>query len=273
EKLVKGEVSPERVWLSGVADVSDLQEGTLTPQHARTLAEVAKRLEDGFGSPQDAEWVIHRDTLHIVQSRPIPAAFSKEAPTDATPEITVTPVLTGVPASSGTGSGAVHLVFNIEQALRLQSGRVLVTPMTNPDMVVAMRNSAAIVTDVGGMICHAAIVSRELGLPCVVGTETATVTLGEGDPVTVDGSRGAVDAGILDIARPAESARPSEWADIWSIWAEATAGRADLLPIVATAEALEAMPPGIDAAVLVPDLDLRADGQGLWNDLQGMAPE
>jgi len=68
-------------------------------------------------------------------------------------------------------------VFNIEQALRLEKGQVLVTPMTNPDMVVAMRNSAGIVTDVGGMICHAAIVSRELGLPCVVGTETASRTL------------------------------------------------------------------------------------------------
>ena len=75
-------------------------------------------------------------------------------PTPSTPEFLPAPV---------TGSGPVHLVFNIEQALQLQSGSVLVTPMTNPDMVVAMRNSAAIVTDVGGIICHAAIVSREIG--------------------------------------------------------------------------------------------------------------
>ena len=65
--------------------------------------------------------------------------------------------------SAGTGSGPVHLIFNIEQALQLQSGSVLVTPMTNPDMVVATRNSAPIVTDVGGIICHAEIVSPEIG--------------------------------------------------------------------------------------------------------------
>src|SRR5207247_4853279 len=113
-----------------------------------------------------------------------------DATAGETSESTADPILTGVPASAGVGSGPVHLVFNIEQALQLRSGSVLVTPMTNPDMVVAMRNSAAIVTDVGGIICHAGIVSRELGLPCVVGTETATTTLAEGELVTVDGSIG-----------------------------------------------------------------------------------
>jgi pyruvate,water dikinase len=129
------------------------------------LAQVAKQLEESFGSPQDVEWVVYGDVLHIVQSRPITAAFSESTNAGAESSVTTAPILTGVPASSGTGSGQVHLVFNIEQALQLQSGSVLVTPMTNPDMVVAMRNSAAIVTDVGGIICHAGIVSRELGLP------------------------------------------------------------------------------------------------------------
>ena len=114
-------------------------------------------------------------------------------------------ILTGVPASSGTGSGPVHLVFNIEQALQLQSGSVLVTPMTNPDMVVAMRNSAAIVTDVGGIICHAGIVSRELGLPCVVGTETATTTLASGELITVNGSTGRIYRGRIETERGAKS--------------------------------------------------------------------
>src|SRR5439155_22531616 len=146
-----------------------------------------------------------------VQSRPITATFSRPgAPVqDSASRPNAAPILSGVPASPGAGSGPVHLVFNIEQALAIKRGQVLVTPMTNPDMVVAMRNSAAIVTDVGGMICHAAIVSRELGLPCVVGTESATATLVQDEPVTVDGTRGVVYRGVLDLARPKESvARP-----------------------------------------------------------------
>ena len=190
EKLVKGEVTPERLWLNDAEEIPESLEGQLRPVHARELARVAKQLEESFGAPQDVEWVIHDDALHIVQSRPITAAFFGDASAGPESALTTAPILTGVPASSGTGSGPVHLVFNIEQALQLQAGSVLVTPMTNPDMVVAMRNSAAIVTDVGGIICHAAIVSRELGLPCVVGTETATTTLAGAELVTVNGSTG-----------------------------------------------------------------------------------
>src|SRR2546423_6775748 len=142
--------------------------------------------------------------------------------------------------------------------------------MTNPDMVVAMRNSAAIVTDVGGMICHAAIVSRELGLPCVVGTETATATLAAGQAVTVDGSGGAVYDGILDLRPDEAPRRPSEWPDLWAVWNEATAGRPDLVPVVSNLAALESAPASVEEAVLAPDADLRADRYGLWNDLEGM---
>ena len=84
----------------------------------------------------------------------------------------------------------------------------LVTPMTNPDMVVAMRKSAAIVTDVGGMICHAAIVSRELGLPCVVGTARATTTLVADEPVTVSGDDGKVYRGAFAQTTRAEGRAP-----------------------------------------------------------------
>ena len=160
---------------------------------------MAKQLEENFGAPQDVEWVIYDD---VAPHRPIQADYgcirgdaSAEA---AHRSVHSDAILTGVPASSGIGSGPVHLVFNIEQALRLESGSVLVTPMTNPDMVVAMRNSAAIVTDVGGIICHAGIVSRELGLPCVVGTETATTTLAGGEPVTVNGSSGRIYRGRIE---------------------------------------------------------------------------
>lgn len=120
------------------------------------------------------------------------------------------------------------------------------------------------------MICHAAIVSRQLGLPCVVGTETATKTVAEGQPVTVDGSAGAVYRGNLEIRRAEAAKRPADWADLWSAWAGATRGRTDLVPILPTLEALVAMPRPIATVVLVPDLDLRADGLGRWNDLEGL---
>jgi phosphohistidine swiveling domain-containing protein len=268
EKLVKGEVTPERLWLNEEEDIPESVEGQLRRVHALELAKVAKQLEKSFGAPQDVEWVIHDNTLHVVQSRPITAAFSGDASAGPASSSTDGAILTGVPASSGTGSGPVHLVFNIEQALQLQSGSVLVTPMTNPDMVVAMRNSAAIVTDVGGIICHAAIVSRELGLPCVVGTETATTTFVGGEPITVNGSTGRIYRGRIETEGPVKSLGPLQWSDIWSAWTKATRDRPNLVPIVSTAEALKAMPAGVTSVVLVPDLDLRTNKNGLWNDLE-----
>ncbi|HEY4271554.1 MAG TPA: PEP/pyruvate-binding domain-containing protein [Candidatus Udaeobacter sp.] len=273
EKLVKGEVTPERLWLNEAEDVPEFLEGPLRPGHARSLAQLAKRLEESFGAPQDVEWVIHDDALHVVQSRPITAAFSGDASAGAPSSSSVAAILTGVPASSGTGSGPVHLVFNIEQALQLQSGSVLVTPMTNPDMVVAMRNSAAIVTDVGGIICHAAIVSRELGLPCVVGTETATTTFVGGEPITVNGSTGRIYRGRIETEGAVKSLGQLQWSDIWSAWTETTRDRPNLVPIVSTAEALKAMPSGVASVVLVPNLDLRTNKNGLWNDLEALPTE
>ena len=178
----------------------------------------------------------------------------------------MTPLLTGIAASGGVGSGPSHLVFNIDQALRLENGSVLVTPMTNPDMVVAMRASAGIVTDVGGVICHAAIVSRELGLPCVVGTETATATLADRQMVTVDGSSGAVYDGFVEVAREVGGS-PAEWADVWSRYQANRSG----IPLVPGIAALETAPPGDEAAVLVADIDLRSSVRGLWNDLEHLS--
>lgn len=268
EKLVKGEVTPERLWLDAAQDVPAVLEGPLRSVHAQALAQVARQLEESFGAPQDVEWVIYDNALHIVQSRPITAAFLGDVNAGPALSFTGDAILSGVPASSGIGFGPVHLVFNIEQALQLESGSVLVTPMTNPDMVVAMRNSAAIVTDVGGIICHAGIVSRELGLPCVVGTETATTTLLAEEMVTVNGSIGRVYRGRIETQDGAKSLGQIEWADLWCAWSEATKERPDLIPIVSSVEALKAMPSHLTRAILVPDLDLRTTTQGLWNDLE-----
>ena len=94
--------------------------------------------------------------------------------------------------SKGRARGVCKLVMNIQQLDRIQEGDILVTTMTNPDMVLAMGKCSAIITDVGGMTCHAAVISRELGIPCVVGTERATKTLSDGMLVEVDGSNGEI---------------------------------------------------------------------------------
>ncbi len=268
EKLVKGEVTPEQLWIDGPGRDPGAS-GLLKPAHARELSRLAATLEAEFGGPQDVEWVVWENEVHVVQSRPITTPAAQASGSTTVDLSGLEPILTGTPASGGFGAGAVHLVHNIEQALAILKGQVLVTPMTNPDMVVAMRQSAAIVTDVGGMICHAAIVSRELGLPCVVGTAKATTILRQGDLVTVAGTAGKVFRGKLEIVQAAP-ARPCEWADLWAIWTESTTGKADV-PLVSSVDALTAMPAGFPTVVIAPDIDLRCGPTGLWVDLEGMS--
>lgn len=268
EKLVKGEVTPEQLWMPGPGDAPE-DPGPMAVEHAWELSRLAASLEQRFGAPQDVEWVLYQGAVHVVQSRPITTSVARAGAGETIDPTDAKPVLTGIPASGGWGSGPVHLVFNIENALALESGQVLVTPMTNPDMVVAMRKSAAIVTDVGGMICHAAIVSRELGLPCVVGTATATTTLAADEVITVVGTTGRVYRGRLESTRQV-SPRPGEWSDIWSVWTRVTTDRPDLVPMVSSADALDALPASIKTVVLIPDVDLRCDETGLWRDLEGM---
>lgn len=269
EKLVKGEVTPEQLWLAG-PNREPASEGSLAAPHVRELARLSRTLEADFGGPQDVEWVLYDERIHVVQSRPITVPFQDgAAPAVELADVDgATPILRGTGASGGWGIGAVHLAFNIDDAMAVVSGQVLVTPMTNPDMVVAMRRAVAIVTDVGGMICHAAIVSRELGLPCVVGTATATTTLRNGDVVTVGGANGVVYRGALNLAARAPRGRPAEWSDIWAGWTAASGTRTDLVPLVSTIEALEAIPPDIAMVVLVPDMDVRAGPAGLWVDVE-----
>ncbi len=265
EKLVKGEVIPDRLWIDRVTGAIEGDGEALEQQHVKSLSLLAQHLEQQFAGPQDVEWVIHGDAVHLLQTRPITAGLAGGAAGD-----TAGAVLTGVAASQGVGTGDVHLVFNIDHALDLKAGQVLVTPMTNPDMVVAMRNSSAIVTDVGGMICHAAIVSRELGLPCVVGTETATRTLAAGQLVTVDGFSGAVYDGIVAVEDASAGLRPAEWEDVWEAWIQAVRTETPLLSSVA---ALDAAPSGLPLVMLRPEIDLRADDAGLWADLEHWTSE
>jgi pyruvate,water dikinase len=156
------------------------------------LAELGKQLEKHYRFPQDIEWAKEKGKIYLVQTRPVTTI---KEPTEAEPEIKLPPLLTGAAASPGITSGPVKLVSDASQIDKVKEGDVLVAEITTPDFVPAMKRAVAIVTDRGGRTAHAAIVSRELGIPCVVGTDTATSTLTDGQIVTVDGSHGKVYSG------------------------------------------------------------------------------
>ncbi|MCX6821000.1 MAG: PEP-utilizing enzyme [Candidatus Aenigmarchaeota archaeon] len=170
----------------------------LTDEELRRLTAYAMRIEEHYGSPQDVEWCVRGQKIYIVQTRPI-TTLPKAGPveTEAAPE-GLKAVLKGISASPGIGAGRVKLVGSLEETGKVEKGDVLVTEMTSPDFVPAMSRCIAIVTDRGGTTSHAAIVSREMGVPCVVGTQNATKVLSDGMLVTVDGNTGVVYAGAVE---------------------------------------------------------------------------
>ena len=177
-----------------------VEKQVLTDEQIIEVAKIGAKIEEHYGWPQDIEWAYDKDDgkLYIVQSRPITTL--KEAPAEGeavegTEEMEV--ILKGLGASPGIGAGRVVVIFDASEIDKVKEGDVLVTTMTNPDMVPAMKRASAIVTDEGGRTSHAAIVSRELGIPAVVGTKEATKKLKTGDYVTVDGTRGVVYKGIV----------------------------------------------------------------------------
>jgi pyruvate,water dikinase len=181
-----------RVELTG----SSAERRVLSEDEVVSLAELGMRVEQHYGCPQDIEWAIAGGTTFLLQSRPIttldgPGGSASEGSDDGCDDV----LIHGLGASPGIASGVVRVLQSPADGHRLQPGEVLVAPMTNPDWVPTIRRAAALVTDGGGITCHAAIVSRELGVPCVVGTRTATTTLRDGDFVTVDGSSGVIHSG------------------------------------------------------------------------------
>jgi pyruvate,water dikinase len=159
----------------------------LTGYEIKRLAQYGMQLEDHYKKPQDIEFAIANGEIYIVQSRPITTKAQ-----EITAELHGTVLLSGLGASPGVGVGTVRIVRSMDDLDLVKKGDVLVTTMTNPDMVVSMQRAAAIVTDEGGVTSHAAIVSREMGIPAVVGTRLATEKLKDGQLITVDGSTGRV---------------------------------------------------------------------------------
>jgi pyruvate,water dikinase len=155
------------------------------------LARLGIRVEEHYGAPQDVEWAITEDgEIYLVQTRPITTMHAAELGTPASVDASV--LLTGLGAAPGVAVGHVRVLRAPSEADQFHAGEVLVAPMTAPDWVPVIRHAAALVTDGGGMTCHAAIVSRELGVPCVVGTRRATEVLVDDTTITVDGERGLI---------------------------------------------------------------------------------
>lgn len=190
----------------------------LTDEEIMTLANLAKKLEEHYGAPQDSEFAIEDGKVYLVQTRPITTLKKKEdvatpasidSQTPDTPPSDAEVILHGAAASLGIASGPVKIIHKPTEIDKVLKGDVLVTEMTNPEFVPAMQRAAAIVTDTGGRTSHAAIVSRELGIPCVVGTGKATAVLKPGQMITVDGAQGAIYKGkVAKASTPSTSSAP-----------------------------------------------------------------
>ncbi len=223
-KTVHLEIPPEKQKITCIED-----------RELLALAELAKRIEKHYGKPMDIEWAIDQDlsypqNMFIVQARPETVFGTKEmeAPkmedTRAQEQLKV--VVRGISAGRrGYGIGKATVVLNPDDANRdMKKGDILVTGMTDPDFVPFMKMASAIVTDKGGITSHAAIVSRELNIPCVVGTETATQVMKTSKEYTVDSRNGVIYEGIL--AQAIQPATPNNDCGIMQV--------AEAAPVTAT---------------------------------------
>jgi pyruvate,water dikinase len=173
---------------------NEAERPVLSDEEVRSVAELGVRIERHYGSAQDTEWAVDEaGTIWMLQSRPVTASGGKAL--DEPEQQRGAVLVRGLGAAPGIADGSVRVIGELAGADGLLEGEVLVTHMTAPDWVPLMRKAAAIVTDSGGMTCHAAIVSRELGIPCVVGTAEATKILRDGELVTVDAGEGVVTEG------------------------------------------------------------------------------
>jgi pyruvate, water dikinase len=174
----------------------------LNDEEVLQLARLGIAIEQHYGAAQDTEWSFDPDgNVWMLQSRPITTTAADDHPANVV-------LVRGLGAAPGQASGSVRLLSDPHDTAALQAGDVLVAHMTTPDWVPLMRKAAAIVTDSGGMTCHAAIVTRELGIPCVVGTGDATKRLRNGEIVTVDATHGTVLEGAV-ASEPSGASAPA----------------------------------------------------------------
>lgn len=197
------------------------KQAALTDKQIVELAGYAKEIEHHYGCYMDMEWSLdNNDKLWLVQARPetVWSQRNKEDKSNQKDESMNQSIqdnkviLKGLPASPGVASGKVHIIEDPKDIKEFKQGEVLVTLMTSPDWVPAMKKAAAIITNNGGMTCHAAIVSREMQIPCLVGTtskgQAATKVLKNGEDITIDAKNGVVYSGLAqDVLQPKSEAK------------------------------------------------------------------
>lgn len=171
---------------------SKVNKAKMTDDQILELAKLGQKIQQHYFFPQDIEWAMEKNVLYIVQSRPVTTIdFSKKKKQEVNTS-KLKKITTGAAASPGIVTGYARVLKSAKEIHKIKPGEILVTDMTTPDFVPAMKKAAAIVTNKGGQTSHAAIVSRELGIPCIVGTETATKLLKTGRVFTVNGKTGEV---------------------------------------------------------------------------------
>ena len=206
-------------------------EQVLSEEELDRLVGLGDEIESYYGDPQDVEWAIAGGELYVLQSRPITTidedASEVEGASNGVSDMGVADggagtdsggdandgnvVFSGIGASPGRVSGPARIVRKLDHLDKVEEGDIIVAEMTTPDMVPAMKRATGIITDEGGMTSHAAIVSRELGVPAIVGTEQGSETLHDGQVVTIDGDKGTVEQGDAtggDEREPVEEVRP-----------------------------------------------------------------
>jgi pyruvate,water dikinase len=226
ETLVQGEIEPDNYTVSKYGEIIEKRIGkklkrrirdfatnrtievpvpknlidvqVLTGEEILKLADYGKLLEEHYKKAQDIEFAIENNRIFIVQTR----AVTTEAKKEEEIEIKGEPILKGLGVSPGIATGTVKIVHGLEDITKIESGDILVTTMTSPDLVPTMSKCSAIITESGGSTCHAAIVSREMGIPCIVGTQIATSTLQDGQLVTVDAYHSLVYPGEVTLEKP-----------------------------------------------------------------------
>jgi len=213
---------------------ADRERRVLADEELSALRDIGETVEAHYETPQDVEWAIFEGNVYMLQSRPITTIADEleeagetrvDADVDVSADDNVSDasgtttdggsgdvVVSGLGSSPGIASGAARIVKKLDELDKVEEGDIIVTEMTTPDMVPAMKRAAGIVTDEGGMTSHAAIVSRELGVPAVVGAGDATTTLSDGQVVTLDGDKGTIREGAVEtddeVREPLEEVRP-----------------------------------------------------------------
>ena len=185
---------------------------SITDEEIVRLARYGLQIEKHYGVPQDIEWSVDKSgRIFLLQARPetVYGARGAQAQEQRREGMEEEILVRGLGVSPGLGAGKAKILLDIKDIASFNPGEVLVTKMTTPDWLPAMKIASAIVTDLGGKTCHAAIVSRELGVPCVVGSEQATKVLKNGQTVTVNGQRGLVFKGTLSPPKEEAAAGPA----------------------------------------------------------------